>query len=573
MKVSDYIVEYLSKKGIETVFGYPGGMVTHLMDSFSRHEKVASQLCYHEQGAGFSACGYAQATGKIGVAYATSGPGATNLITPICHAFFESIPVLFITGQVNTFESKGELPVRQKGFQETDIISMVQGVTKYAAYVEDAKQIKFYLDSACYHAENGRPGAVLLDIPMDVQRSEIDPFALVEYNHRHTVSYDLPYACDVLIRSLKEVQRPVLLCGNGINSSGMRDGFRAFVNKLSIPTLTSMTAVDVLPHSMSYGFIGAYGHRCANMILSQCDMLISIGSRLDNRQTGADLGAFAPNAQLLRFDIDEGELFNKVKDDEISVLIDLKALIPFLAERISPADIPDYSGWKRQCDYYKNRLDQADQPLFPNQIMMEIGKNIPDDTVITTDVGQNQVWAAQSLEIKPGQRVLFSGGHGAMGVSLPEALGAYFGTGRPVVCMSGDGGLQMNIQELQMVAREKIPVKILVFNNRSLGMIRHFQEMYFASNFAYTVEEGGYLAPDFVTIGEAYGIRSCRIDKVEEAESIRDMLEDDKPLLVEVDVGDTTYVYPKLEYKKPIYDQEPPIDRKLLAELLEYKES
>ena len=568
MTTADYIVKYLENKGINAIFGYPGGMVTHFMAAAARSEKLKAYCNYHEQASAFAACGYAQAGDKPGVAFATSGPGATNFITGIAHAYFESVPVLFITGQVNTNEAKVTLKVRQKGFQETDIISMVKDITKYSAYITDANEIKTELDKAFFNMTDRRRGPVLLDIPINIFRTEIEG-DLQGWKEPENANENEREYKDKIESILKNAKKPVLLAGNGINMSGLRKEFKELVCKWEIPVVTSMIAVDLLPSDNPYnfGFIGAYGHRHSNMIISQCDLIISMGSRLDFRQTGAKLSEFAKNAKLLRIDTDENELENKIKEDEISVKADLKMILKVLND--SENDFERYSNWLEKCNYYKKRLESIDN-LQSNNIVMELSRLIPDNCTITTDVGQNQVWTAQSFINKDNQRILFSGGHGAMGFSLPAALGAYYATHKPVYVIVGDGGFQMNIQELQFVVRENIPLKIIVLNNNSLGMIRHFQEMYFDSVFDYTVENKGYTNPDFNKIAEAYGIASYKIETIEQAEQLKAELTDSKPAFFNVCMGNTTYVYPKLEFGKPIYDQEPAIDRALLQELLEY---
>lgn len=572
MRVSDYIVKYIADKGIKFAFGYPGGMVTYLMDSFDNNENIVAHALYHEQAAAFAACGYAQASGNVGVAYATSGPGATNLITGICHAYFESVSTLFITGQVNTNEARGLLNIRQKGFQETDIIGMVDNVTKYCAYVEKAEDIKYYLDRAFYYATEGRPGPVLLDIPIDIQRGEINIDDLKGFIPVPKQSIDYPNIVKIILENLKNSAKPVIIIGNGVNTACVTKDFKKIIEKLGLPTVTSMIAVDVIPSDSKYnfGFIGAYGHRHANLIISQSDLLISFGSRLDIRQTGANIKEFAKNAKLIRVDIDQNEFGNNIKHNEIDIYADLKELVKYLSTDGILNDYNVSQKWFNQCQYYKTKLSQIDQ-MNPNKLVELLSDLIPDGSIITTDVGQNQVWVAQSFNVKSTQRILFSGGHGSMGYSLPAAIGAYYASKKPVYCFTGDGGLQMNIQELQFLAREKIPVKIFVLNNHSLGMIRHFQEMYFQSNCTQTVMMKGYSNPDFSKVGLAYGIRSHSIDHIKEFSQFKEELEDSNSVLFDVNVGDITYVYPKLAFNKPIYDQEPELDRELLDEILSFE--
>ena len=556
MKASDYIVEYLLRQNITDVFGYPGGMVTHLMDSLSKFP-IKSHVTYHEQGAAFAACGYAQTTGKVGVAYATSGPGATNLITGICNAYFDSIPTLFITGQVNTFEYKGELGVRQRGFQETDIVSIVSPVTKYAVRITDATKLKWYLDYAFYIAQEGRRGPVLLDIPMDIFRADIDPQSMEGFE---APVYNRDTSFDKLKEALSKASRPVILAGSGIKTSNAADKFNEVIRKHDIPVVTTMLAVDTAKDS--YGFIGAYGTRTANFIVAKSDLVISLGARLDVRQTGARRENFAPDAVIVRVEIDAGELSLRVHDDEIQIHADVNDVLDTLLE----ADTRDLTGWNDVCRKIREELKDIDDRL-PNKYVSRISELIPENSVITTDVGQNQVWVAQSFKVKDGQRIFFSGGHGAMGYSLPAAIGCALADGKAVYSFQGDGGIQMNIQELQTIARENLPVKIILFNNSALGMIRHFQEMYFEDNYVQTVPSGGYTVPDFGAIAAAYKIPYKCIGKVEDIDD--SLFDAEGPQFVEVRITEPTYVYPKLEYGKPNQDQEPLLDRKRYSYIME----
>lgn len=568
MKLSDYIVSFLIKEGITDVFGYPGGMVTHLMDSFEKYKAdITAHTNYHEQGAAFCACGYAQIANKPGVAYATSGPGATNLITGIANAFFDSIPCVFITGQVNTYEAKNNLRIRQKGFQETDIVSIVEPITKYAVQITEAKDIRYELEKAFYISMEGRPGPVVLDIPMNIQREEIEPDKLKGYVVQHRNLVSLEKQKQVILNALRLAKKPVILAGHGIAIAGMRDTFRKISKMLGIPVVTSMLGREILESNdeNNFGFIGAYGHRCANFIISNSDLILSIGSRLDCRQTGNNLDLFAKNAKIIRIDIDETELEHKIKQDEECIKANLRDILP---ELINVSFKGRCDKWRKTCYSIKEKLACLDAQEEIN-IVKKLSEVVPNNIVITTDVGQNQVWVAQAFEVKNNQRLLFSGGHGAMGYSLPAAIGAYYGSKKPVICFNGDGGLQMNIQELQFIVRENIPIKVILLNNDSLGMIRHFQEMYFESRFVQTKKEGGYTVPNFSALAQAYRLDYRRVEKIEDIEGCRTILENNKPCFIEVCLSDTTYVFPKLAMGKPIYDQEPLIPRKLLNELLE----
>lgn len=566
MKVSDYIVEFLIKEGISDVFGYPGGMVAHLMDSFDKYKtQIAVHTNYHEQASSFAANGYAQVSGKVGVAYSSSGPGATNMITGICNAYFDSIPTVFLTGQVNAYEAKRDLPIRQKGFQETEIIPIVKSITKYCAYVEKEEDIKYELEKAFYIAQEGRKGPVLLDIPMNVQRMEIEPEKLRSFSPQAEKKKDVDISA--VVEALNKANRPVLLVGAGVKPLQTRKIVNELVAKWGIPVVSSMVAVDVVPSTegMNFGFLGAYGSRTANFIVAKSDLVLAVGSRLDVRQVGGKRENFAAQAQLIRIDIDEGELQHQVNDDEIHVCGDAKDVLTKLYQ--ADIEIKNKIGdWIEVCEQIRSELDGVDDRI-PNLAMKRLGKCIPSEYTVTTDVGQNQVWVAQSMETKPDQNVLFSGGLGAMGYSLPAAIGAYYGTGKPVVSFNGDGGLQMNIQELQFIARERLPIMIIVFNNHALGMIRHFQEMYFESNYTQTVDGNGYEAPDFGKIAGAYGIKYRAIDMTQEID--KTLFNITEPVLVEMFCYENTYVFPKLEFGKPNQDQEPLLDRNLFNKLME----
>ena len=559
MLVSEYIVSFLAKQGIDHVFGYPGGMVTYLMDALDKNPDVQAHLCYHEQGAALAACGYGLTKGLPGVAYATSGPGATNLLTGIANAYFDSIPTIFLTGQVNTYDMKMGKE-RQHGFQETDIVSMAKTVTKEAVQVTRADEIPEVLTRLYQTAMSGRKGPVLLDIPMDVQRSMID--AEPEPVDLNSV-YEVQTAAIAIAERLKKAKHPLIIAGAGIRQADAVNVFRQFVGQIQVPVVTSMVAVDLLPsdYAMNLGFIGAYGHRWANFATEKADLLLVIGSRMDGRQTGSNKDWFAPQAKIIRIDVDGNELITKVKENEISYQVDLREVLKELSACDWETD--SWTEWRKICATLRLKLNTLDGTP-ENKWVERISGLIPAASLIATDVGQNQVWVAQSFNVRQ-QQILFSGGHGTMGFSLPAAIGASLAADRSLVyAFAGDGGFQMNIQELQTIVREKLPVKIMLMNNESLGMIRHFQEMYFASNFMQTKPNHGYTVPDFVRIAQAYGIKAMRIEKPED---FGDTLTSREPMLYDIQCGKDTYIFPKLAIKKPIYDQEPLMARDLLAEM------
>lgn len=559
MKASDYIAQFLSAKGVSDVFGYPGGMAVHFMDSLSKRDDVHLHTTYHEQGAAFAACGFAQVSGKIGVCYSSSGPGFTNLITGIANAYFDSIPLIALTFNVNTYESAQELPIKQKGFQEMDVIAVSKSFTKYSAYIEDVDSLPYELEKAYQIAMDGRKGPVHLDIPMDVSRLTLEP-SNVAYNIEK--KYHKDYLPKVKLL-LEQASRPCLIIGAGIKGV-KRQKITALVKHMHIPVVTSMIASDVLPSESPYyyGFLGAYGNRSANFIVTKADLVISLGSRLDVRQVSTNKANFAPNAKLIRVDIDKAELEYKIKEDEYVIYDEIEHVIDQLMTlKIQNTVEP----WLCVCDEISRNLAMMDR-AYANEAMLTLSKRIADDVVITADVGQNQVWVAQSFAVKAQQQVLFSGNFGSMGYSLPAAIGAYYGSRKPIVSINGDGGIQMNIQELQFIAREHLPVKVVIFNNQALGMIRHFQEMYMEENYTQTTSTSGYLAPDFKKIADGYGLpfrRFSDLDSLSHADFLFN-----EPEIIEIDLPQLTHVYPKLAMGRPNQDQEPLLDRELYDYLM-----
>lgn len=572
MLVCDFIVDFFIRKGITDVFGYPGGMVTYLLDSLSKNkDKINTHTNYHEQASAFAACGYAQVKGIPGVAFATSGPGATNLITGIANAFFDSIPTIFITGQVNTYEAKENLKIRQRGFQETDIVSVCKPIVKYAVNINNAENIVYELEKAYHLAMTVRQGPVLLDIPMNIQRTEINLDKCKKFDLPEEKSINYEEIIDFIVRKIKNSRKPVFILGNGISKDIKTKAFlQEFVKKSELPITTSMIAIDNFTKDYEYnmGFIGAYGNRTANFAVMKSDLIITLGARLDCRQVSVRRDTFAPKAEIIRIDIDENELMYKVHEDDVSFKVDVNEIIKHLNRYKDNLKLIEHDEWRKYCKLLKEKLSQYDKE--PGNIIVEkISDLFDENTVITTDVGQNQVWVAQSLKTKRNQKVLFSGGHGAMGYSLPAAIGAYYASHKNVICFCGDGGLQMNIQELQFIKENNLPIKIVLFNNQSLGMIRHFQEMYFNSNFTQTKINKGYSVPDFTKIVEAYGIRAVRVKTQNDLEKLKSIINDNKSVLIDITLPDTTYVFPKLAINKPINDQEPEMDRKLFNELME----
>jgi acetolactate synthase-1/2/3 large subunit len=562
MKVSDYIAAFIEKKEISSVFELSGGMITHILDSLNQKTKVNIVTMHHEQGAAFAAEGFARVSGLPGIALATSGPGATNLLTGIGSCYFDSTPAIFITGQVNRHELKGDSGLRQLGFQETDIITMAKPITKYCVQVNDPNQIPLVFEKAYTIALEGRPGPVLIDIPMDVQRSQIK-VANITPNKPIVKIIDFSIL-ETLSKEILKAKKPLILSGRGIKASGSQELFNEFIIKTKIPVITSLLGLDTISFDDTnrVGFIGSYGNRWANIAFGECDLLIVLGARLDIRQTGADT-KFIENRTIYHIDCDLVEINNRVKgcigiESELIDFFDQFNSTTGNSKFVSPIDwISHISELKQK---WPDTSELQTEGINPNKFMHLLSQNSKQAKVYLADVGSHQMWAAQSLELNGEQHFLTSGGMGAMGFSLPAGIGACIALDKqPVVVLVGDGCMQINIQELQTIVRNKLPVKVIVLNNNTLGMIRQFQDSYFESRYQSTY--WGYSAPDFAKVATAYGIESKTIENEEDMlAAIKWLWSDEnsfKPQLLQVMIDPQTNTYPKIAFGRPITEMEP----------------
>jgi acetolactate synthase-1/2/3 large subunit len=562
MKVSDFIAKFIEQKGISSVFELSGGMITHILDSLHQKTKVNIVTMHHEQGAAFAAEGFARISGLPGVALATSGPGATNLLTGIGSCYFDSTPAIFITGQVNRHELKGNRNLRQLGFQETDIVTMAKPITKYCVQVVDPNQIPQTLEKAYTIALEGRPGPVLIDIPMDVQRTQIDDINFIE-----DIAPKKKIDTTVLVNLANEIlkaRKPLVLSGRGIKASGSQELFDEFKKDTKIPVITSLLGLDTIAFDDEnrVGFIGSYGNRWANIAFGECDLLIVLGARLDIRQTGADT-KFIENRTIYQVDCEPEEINNRVKGC-VAIESDLADFFNQFKNNSENYTFESPVDWIAYISDLKQKWPDINElkpeGINPNVFMHVLSRNSSLAKAYIADVGSHQMWAAQSLELYKGQHFLTSGGMGAMGFSMPAGIGASIALDKqPVVVLVGDGCMQLNIQELQTVVRNNLPLKMIVLNNKSLGMIRQFQESYFESRYQSTY--WGYSAPDFAKVATAYGIESRTIESTDEMEEAIKWLWTDvnsfKPQLLQVMIAPHTNTYPKIAFGRPITEMEP----------------
>jgi len=558
MKLSDYIVNYFEKQGVRVVFGYIGGMITHLVDSIVQNENIQFVQTYHEQTAAIAAEGYAKESGTFGVAIATSGPGATNMMTGIADAYFDSIPVLYITGQVNTFEYKYNKPIRQQGFQETDVVSMVKPVTKYAKLVDKAIDIRYELEKATYFAMSGRRGPVLLDIPMDIQRTEINPDELKGFTPEVVESAKIDYK--IVAKMISDAQRPMILVGAGCLSELAKNEINQFLSTTEIPILSSLLGRGVIDETYPnyLGMIGSYGNRNANMGIANADLLIALGTRLDTRQTGAMVDKFIEHGQIIHIDIDNNELENHRLTNRLKIHSDVYTFMKKLNSLSIEVSFSD--DWinhllKLKVNYNQDKeIDRFVENKSPYRFIQTLNKYSNENDVFCVDIGQNQMWAAQTLQLKKGQKFITSGGLAPMGFSMPVAIGTSFADrDKTIYSINGDGGFHISVQSLMLISQYNLPIKVIVLNNNALGMITQFQELYFEGRMSGTTGIGGYVVPNIKELAAAYGLSYYSIN---EGDLVNNTLMENiftsRNCIVEYRTNGLTAVSPKLEYNKPI---------------------
>lgn len=545
MNGAQAILESLKRENVDIVFGYPGGAVLDLYDALYK-VKFPHILTRHEQGAVHAADGYARATGKVGVCFATSGPGATNLITGIATANMDSIPMVCFTGQVTN-------PLIGKdSFQEADIVGITTPITKHNYLVKKADELPRIIKEAFFIARTGRPGPVVIDIAKDVFTTEINYEYPKEVKLR---GYSGDFTGDesqisAVMEALSEAKRPLFFIGGGVTLSNQSELVRGIISRTGIPVVSSLMGLGCVPSSQKgfLGMVGMHGSYAANMAVQECDLLIGIGVRFDDRVTGK-LDSFAPKAKVAHFEVDRAELYKNV-DADLPVIGDLRWSMPIFSQQLhdNTEDYPaKYKLWfsyvvemnaKYPFDYTK-----GNDYIMPQQLIEKVSQLVDDNTVVVTDVGQHQMWAAQFFNSRNPRQFLTSGGLGTMGYGLPAALGAKLGQpDKQVVLFTGDGSIMMNCQEMATAADNNINVKIVLLHNHVLGMVSQWQRMFYEKRYSQTILTG---KTDFVKLAEAMGMKACRINTPEELEPmLKDALAEDGPMLIDVMLPDNEDVLP-----------------------------
>ena len=547
MRAVDALMECLKAEGVDVVFGLPGGANLPTYDAFVTGG-IRHILVRHEAGGGHAAEGYAKATGKVGVAFATSGPGATNLITPICDAMMDSVPVVFITGQVRT-----EL-LGTDGFQEADTIGITMPVVKHSFMIISPQEIPRAIHEAFHIASTGRPGPVLVDIPMDLSRAEIDyePVSDIRLPGYQPKVEGNQKQIRQAAKALASAQRPVIYAGGGVVNAEASAELTEFATSDRFPVTCTLMGLGAFPapHPQWLGMLGMHGTRAANYAMDEADLICAVGARFDDRITGK-LSEFAPRAKFIHIDVDPAEISKNVPA-HIPIVGDAKhvlgkLLVEYRAIGADPGRLEPWwsriEGWKAK--YPLGYEDSTDREIKPQFMVQALWQATNGEAIVTSDVGQHQMWAAQYYDFPQPRRWINSGGLGTMGFGLPAAMGAAVGApDRLVCCIAGDGSVQMNAQELATCAQNNIPIKVFIMNNGYLGMVRQWQELFWDAKYSH-VDMGEF--PDFVKLAEAYGVTGMRLtDKSTLVEDMKRAIAIDGPVVVDVRVTREENTYPMI---------------------------
>ncbi|WP_417511920.1 thiamine pyrophosphate-binding protein [Methylophaga sp.] len=583
-RVADYIFARVAELGVKEVFLLPGGGAMHLVDALGQNPDITFIPTHHEQAAAIAAEAYSRVNETLGVALVTTGPGATNALTAVAGAWIESVPLLIISGQVKRADMKADSGVRQMGPQEVDIVSMVKPITKYAITVDEPENIGLYLDKALHEAMTGRKGPVWLDVPLDVQASLIEPEELARDESNTDSESDCSIDLDEVIQLIQQAQRPIILAGHGIRLSGAAETFKQLYEKTGIPVLTTWNSLDLIPyeHRLCAGRPGSVALRPANFAAQNCDLLISIGARLDNVVTAHNPQNFAQYADKVIVDIDASELKKHQLPKARLIQGNAKTFIEQLNTEL-PELKTDYSDWINKIADWKQRYPRCDGEKFPEQ--GEISHyHFIDRLSALTNANELIITGSSGLAVevfystfvnKPGQRIFLTSGLGSMGYGLPAAIGGCLASGKkPVVSVEGDGSLQLNLQELSTLKSLNLPIRMFIMNNNGYASIRNTQRNYFDERYVATGQEAGLLIPDLVKLAEAIGLEAVRINDASELdEKIQYVLNYPGPILCDVTIIKDEALWPKVSaipqangsmISMPLEDMTPLLDLKQL---------
>ena len=581
-KVSDVVAEVLIEEKISHVFAISGGASLHLIHSLADNKNIQYICNHNEQACAMAADGYSRVSGKTGVAVTTSGPGATNLITGICCSYYDSIPSLFITGQVSTMRMKGDTGVRQIGFQETPIVDIAQEITKYAYTIVDPEEIKYQLQKALHIAKSGRPGPVLVDIPDDLQRELVDPLKLK--NFQAPAAQELPHLKNSLqdtMDSIMNSRRPILIAGWGVHLSDTEAEFLKFAESFNIPIALTWGAADLIPfdHDLYVGTFGTHGNRHANFAVQNADLIISLGSRLDTKSTGSPVNTFAREAKKIMIDIDINELnkfqYFDLKFDQL-IHCELKDFFNNFSKLEPTKDTCNNLEWLKQINKWRHQFISFDDTkgiattkVNPYNFVDSISNNLKGNEQIFIDTGCSIAWFMQSLRVKDKVRVFHDFNNTAMGWALPAAIGGYYANLKhqsPIIAIIGDGSFMMTSYELATVMHHNIPIKIFIMNNQGYSMIQQTQDQWLDSDYHASSKEGGLSFPNYKKLASTYNIKYFELNSGKDFSLIDEIMNEGNPLICNVCIDKDFRVTPQVKFGKPNEDMGPLLPRDMFKE-------
>lgn len=592
MKLSDYVVDFLVKQGINHNFLVSGGAVIHLVDSSAKHARMMPVCVQHEEHGAAAADMYSRVSGNLGVTMTTSGPGATNIVTSVCNAYTDSIPMICITGQVATFRIKKSEKLRQRGFQETDVVSIFSSITKYAKLIRDPLMIRYELEKAVHIAKEGRPGPVLLDIPDDLQRVDIDPDSLESYVPTGNLPVASIDSIATLYHMIEAAKRPVFILGAGIHAAKTEKETLEFLGHLKIPVLLTWGAADLLPHDheLNMGGVGICGPRAGNFAVQNADLVIAMGTRLSQMITGGKPNLFATSAKKVMIDVDEEEL-NKF--DKESFVLDLaihsdllnfyKGCRQFYTKKLEgiallSKEIKDHAdisslevdkdrfaswrelihNWKKMYPICESDAYKKEGRINPYVFIKELSKMAGEGDIIIADTGANVSWTLQAFETKKRQRIFSAWNHTPMGYSLPASVGAAFATKENVICIIGDGGLMMCLQELATARRHNLPIKIFIFDNKGHGIQKQTIDIWLNSFYVAVDEPSGLYFPSYQKIAEAFNIPYfCISNHKELLTQLEDIYKKSELFICNVEMIENQKIVPMVKFGVGIHDLDP----------------
>ena len=578
-KLSDYVLNHLADHGTKYAFVQTGAAISELIDAFTRTERMKDIAVVHEQAGSFASEAYTRVSGKLGVMLATSGPGGINLLNGIANCWYDSIPNLFLTGQINSKFIKNSPLIRQIGFQENDIVAMAKPVTKFAELVRDPSEIRYLLEKAIYMATTGRPGPVLLDIPIDIQKQIIEPEKLEAFSPSEKSEYDNQEQITNKVRGffndLEHSERPVILVGGGVHVADVLKEFRHLVSALRIPVATTWGGADVITSDNQFycGRVGTYGGPGRNFAIQNSDLLLTIGSRISGRITGGVVASFARKAKKYVVDIDKASIdpsLQQIKSD-VSIHGDLKKILPVFLENINNQQLKSFEPWLRKTHEWLEKYDTVlpkyyheKERVNPYVFVRKLSDHLQKNDVIIVDHGGVTAVTYQAFKTKEGQRISGSLGNAPMGYAMSGAMGAFYAqeNNGQTICITGDGGFTMNSQELQTLKNYNIPVKTFILNNKVYGIIKQYQETNLNGRYKASGPDG-YDPPDFKKVSEAYGIKAVRINNNNEIDSvINEVLSFDGPVVCDVNTFDYFKFEPRIfGWNTPIEDMYPYLPR------------